>query len=278
MRKSARAGAEPREARSPALNTIPQCVSRPLRRSAPSPVFSQSYSTHRKRCQQRAGSGAETRRRARSGVIAPSFLLRPGCHLSGDVRSLRRASLAVVNAYLTAARRADAARRWSSLMTRMIGVSLFALIIASSAQAQQIGDVFYIPLENHNWTQPSTVTGVHQIFGNSAAPFINSLVTPGNPNAAMTSYASNYQNVVDRPSTLRSQTTSMRKLAPTVRSTTTIPIRTTSSMRPTSARCSRPKALHGDRIRRTRTSSTPAGKTSIPPAAAHQQCRGEGPV
>jgi hypothetical protein len=80
-------------------------------------------------------------------------------------------------------------------MSRTIGVSLFALIIASSAQAQQIGDVFYIPLENHNWTQPSTVTGIHQIFGNSAAPFINSLVTPGNPNAAMTSYASNYQNV-----------------------------------------------------------------------------------
>jgi phosphatidylinositol-3-phosphatase len=80
-------------------------------------------------------------------------------------------------------------------MSRAIGVSLFALLVASSAQAQQIGDVFYIALENHNFTQPSSVTGINQIFGNSAAPFINSLVTPGNPNAAMTSYASNYQNV-----------------------------------------------------------------------------------
>ena len=80
-------------------------------------------------------------------------------------------------------------------MSKAIGVSLFALLVASSAQAQQIGDVFYIAMENHNWTQPSTVTGIHQIYGNSAAPFINSLVTPGNPNAAMTSYASNYQNV-----------------------------------------------------------------------------------
>jgi phosphatidylinositol-3-phosphatase len=80
-------------------------------------------------------------------------------------------------------------------MSRTIGVSLFAIMIASSAQAQQIGDVFYIALENHNFTQPSTVTGINQIFGNSAAPFINSLVTPGNPNAAMTSFASNYQNV-----------------------------------------------------------------------------------
>jgi len=80
-------------------------------------------------------------------------------------------------------------------MSRAIGVSLFALLVATSAQAQQIGDVFYIAEENHNWTQPATVTGINQILGNSAAPFINSLVTPGNPNAAMTSYASNYQNV-----------------------------------------------------------------------------------
>ena len=80
-------------------------------------------------------------------------------------------------------------------MSKTIGVSLVAIVIATSARADSIGDVFYIPLENHNFTQPSTVTGINQIFGNSAAPFINSLVTPGNPNAAMTSYASNYQNV-----------------------------------------------------------------------------------
>jgi hypothetical protein len=81
-------------------------------------------------------------------------------------------------------------------MFKTIGVSLFALMIASSAQAQKIGDVFYIAMENHNWTQPSGVSGIpQQIFGNPAAPFINSLVKPGNTNAAMTSYASNYQNV-----------------------------------------------------------------------------------
>ena len=80
-------------------------------------------------------------------------------------------------------------------MSKTIGVSLVALLAASSAQAQQIGDVFYIALENHNFTQPSSVTSPEQIFGNSAAPFINSLVTPGNPNAADVSYAGNYQNV-----------------------------------------------------------------------------------
>jgi len=80
-------------------------------------------------------------------------------------------------------------------MFKSIGVSVFAIMIASAAGAQQIGDVFYIELENHNFTQPSGVTDPEPLFGNSAAPFLNSLITPGNPNAAMTSYASNYQNV-----------------------------------------------------------------------------------
>jgi hypothetical protein len=82
-------------------------------------------------------------------------------------------------------------------MFKTIGVSLFAIAIATSAQAQQIGDVFYIALENHNFTQPSTVPAgtPGQLFGNPAAPYLNSLVTPGNPNAANVSFAGNYQNV-----------------------------------------------------------------------------------
>jgi hypothetical protein len=76
----------------------------------------------------------------------------------------------------------------------LAGVAALALA-APAAHAQKVGDVFYIAMENHNWTQPSSVTDINQIFGNSAAPFINSLVTPGNPNAAMVSYASNYVNV-----------------------------------------------------------------------------------
>jgi hypothetical protein len=59
-----------------------------------------------------------------------------------------------------------------------------------------IGDVFYIEMENHNLTQPSSVTSPQQLLGNPAAPFLNSLMTPGNPNAAQTSYASNYYNVL----------------------------------------------------------------------------------
>ena len=53
-------------------------------------------------------------------------------------------------------------------MLKTIGVSLLAIAIASSARAQQIGDVFYIAIENHNFIQPSTVTAgtPDQLFGN----------------------------------------------------------------------------------------------------------------
>jgi hypothetical protein len=66
--------------------------------------------------------------------------------------------------------------------------------VAWQVQAAEIQTVFVIAMENHNWSQPGSQTSPGQILGNSAAPFINSLVTPGNPNAAQTSYASNYQN------------------------------------------------------------------------------------
>jgi len=64
-----------------------------------------------------------------------------------------------------------------------------------------VGDVFYIALENHNFTQPASDTSApQQLLGNPAAPFLNSLVTPGNPNAAQTAYASAYHNVLATPS------------------------------------------------------------------------------
>ena len=59
---------------------------------------------------------------------------------------------------------------------------------------KQVGDVFVIALENHNFTQPNPTSSPQQIFGNPAAPYINSLITPGNPNAAQVSYATDYLN------------------------------------------------------------------------------------
>ena len=60
--------------------------------------------------------------------------------------------------------------------------------------SNRIGDIFVIALENHNFTQPTNMTSPQQILGNPAAPFINSLLTPGNPNAAQVSYATAYYN------------------------------------------------------------------------------------
>ena len=76
-----------------------------------------------------------------------------------------------------------------------VSTGLLAALLAGSANASPIQTVFVIAMENHNWTQPASQPSPEQIYGNPAAPYINSLVTPGNPNAAQVSYASNYQNV-----------------------------------------------------------------------------------
>ena len=58
----------------------------------------------------------------------------------------------------------------------------------------RVGDIFVIALENHNFTQPNPTASPQQILGNPAAPYINSLITPGNANAAQVSYAAAYVN------------------------------------------------------------------------------------
>ncbi len=63
-----------------------------------------------------------------------------------------------------------------------------------AATLPPIQTVFVIAMENHNWTQPTPGSSPQQIFGNVAAPYINSLVTPGNPNAAQVSYGTRYFN------------------------------------------------------------------------------------
>jgi phosphatidylinositol-3-phosphatase len=54
--------------------------------------------------------------------------------------------------------------------------------------------VFVIAMENHNWTQPASVTSPQQIFMNPAAPFINSLVNGTSGISSEVSYATNYVN------------------------------------------------------------------------------------
>lgn len=72
--------------------------------------------------------------------------------------------------------------------------SVLAILFPSTIRAASIGDVFVIEMENHNFTQPTTVTSPQQLKGNTAAPYLNSLITPGNAAAAQVSFASNYTN------------------------------------------------------------------------------------
>src|SRR5262252_6237231 len=58
----------------------------------------------------------------------------------------------------------------------------------------RIKKVFVIAMENHNWTQPASVTSPEQIFMNPAAPFINSLVNGTSGITSDVAYATNYLN------------------------------------------------------------------------------------
>ena len=78
------------------------------------------------------------------------------------------------------------------LKKSLLALACASSVMLSSAHAQ-VTTVFYVLLENRNWTENETSGGA-QILGNAAAPYLTSLVTPGNPNAAQVSYASCYHN------------------------------------------------------------------------------------
>src|SRR5271166_1996871 len=85
-------------------------------------------------------------------------------------------------------------------IVQLAGALMMGFVLTVPARAGEIGDVFYIALENHNFTQPSSQSSPEQLLGNTAAPYLNSLITPGNLNAAQSSYASAYYNVLATPS------------------------------------------------------------------------------
>jgi hypothetical protein len=93
------------------------------------------------------------------------------------------------------ARFAKASEKATLFGAALAGVLLTAdSASAKQPQVSQIGNIFVIAMENHNFTQPSNQVSPQQIFGNPAAPYINSLITAGNPNAAQVSYATAYYN------------------------------------------------------------------------------------
>jgi len=72
---------------------------------------------------------------------------------------------------------------------------LAASSLTSPVLAAPVQTLFVIGMENHNLTQPNPSSSPQQILGNAAAPYLNSLMTPGNANAQYTSYFSNMTNV-----------------------------------------------------------------------------------
>src|ERR1700760_3019044 len=73
--------------------------------------------------------------------------------------------------------------------------ALTATAPLTTVMAAPIQTVFVVAMENHDFTQPSSYTAIQPIDGNAAAPYVNSLITPGNANAQYTSYFSNMTNV-----------------------------------------------------------------------------------
>lgn len=91
--------------------------------------------------------------------------------------------------------------RIHGLLRLAIMLGTVGMMAGPALAAGKIRHVFVIAFENHNWTQPKTDDAAPgQIYGNPAAPYINSLVTPGNPNAKEVSFASAYHNVLASPS------------------------------------------------------------------------------
>ena len=89
--------------------------------------------------------------------------------------------------------------RWLR-QSALFGATAAAVVMAAQSACawtfpdQRVGDVFVIAMENHNFAQPTNMASPQQILGNPAAPYINSLITPGNSNSVQVSYATAYYN------------------------------------------------------------------------------------
>ena len=66
----------------------------------------------------------------------------------------------------------------------------------AATAAGPVKTVFYILMENRNFTSGTDLSGGSALVGNAAAPYINSLITPGNANAAQVSWCSAYHHVL----------------------------------------------------------------------------------
>ena len=116
-----------------------------------------------------------------------------------DGVSLGVASSAPYSTYLTI--RNEGSHTFYAVATDNLGVSSTSAVVNVTAtfsgafDPRQIKTVFVIPIENHDWTQVCPTCAPQQLLGNPAAPYLNSLATPGHSNAAQVSYATKYYSV-----------------------------------------------------------------------------------
>jgi len=77
----------------------------------------------------------------------------------------------------------------------LAGASALALSSAHAQTVQHIGKIWYIILENRNFTENET-SGGQQLFGSTRAPFINSLINPSSTLSSQVSWCTAYHNVL----------------------------------------------------------------------------------
>ncbi len=86
------------------------------------------------------------------------------------------------------------------LQNSLIACACASSLMLTAAHGASVGSVFVIILENRNFTAGTDTSGGAVILGNSAAPYLNALITPGTSNAAQTAWCSAYHNVFATPS------------------------------------------------------------------------------
>ena len=84
--------------------------------------------------------------------------------------------------------------RHTALGAMVIGGLVAVQPAVAKDHTPHVGSVFIIAMENHNFTQPPSQTSPQPIFGNPAAPYMNGLITTGDPRAAQVSFATAYFN------------------------------------------------------------------------------------
>jgi len=87
--------------------------------------------------------------------------------------------------------RRTAIAAWGLILSLMLVGQLTA---QTTSLPTNIGSIFMIGMENHNFTQPNPTSSPEEIYTNPAAPYLNSLITSNNPNAKFVSYATRYYN------------------------------------------------------------------------------------